>query len=74
MIVTARLKNFAVGERVSAKKFCSGPQWIPGVVSDISGPLMYLLTLEDGRVIRRNVDHLLKRGNTNSSPNILWLY
>ena len=34
---------------------------------DTSGPLTYIVTFKDGRVIRRHVDHLLRRGNTNSS-------
>jgi len=42
--------------------------WLPGIISDISGPLTYVVTLEDGRVIRRHVDHLLRREKTNSSP------
>jgi len=60
----ATTRELDVGERVSAKNFRSGPQWIPGVVSDVSGPLTYLITLEDGRVIIQYVDHLQKRGNT----------
>ena len=48
--------------------FCSGPQWIPGVINDIVGPLTYLVMLEDGRVIRRHIDHLLQRENTDTSP------
>ena len=60
----ATTRELDVGERVSAKNFRSGPQRIPGVVSDVSGPLTYLITLEDGRVIIQYVDHLQKRGNT----------
>ena len=36
-----KAQESVVGESVNAKNFCSGPQWIPRVVSDISGPLTY---------------------------------
>ena len=39
--------------------FSSGPKWFTRVVEAVHGPLSYLIKLEDGRIIKRHIDHLL---------------
>ena len=41
--------------------FGSGTQWLPGVISQISGPVSFKITLDDGRLVRRHQDHVRKR-------------
>ena len=43
-------------------------KWLAGVVIDKLGPLTYLITLDDGRIFRRHIDHI--RLSTNSMTNI----
>ena len=38
-------------------------KWLPGVVTDKHGPLTYLITLDDGRIFRRHLDHIRLRTN-----------
>ena len=58
---TRSLHTFQEGERVYAKKFYGPGKWIPAVVSGKIGWVSYRLTLTDGRVIRRYIDHLRPR-------------
>ena len=48
-------------DTVFVKDFPSGKQWLTGTVSDVKGPLTYLVTLSDGRIVRRHIDHLCCR-------------
>ena len=43
-------------------------KWLAGVVTDKQGPLTYLITLDDGRIFRRHLDHI--RLGTNCITNI----
>ena len=57
----AASRYFAEGDRVYTH--CGGPRitWIPGIVQSLTGPLSYLIKLQDGRVVRRYVDHIRAR-------------
>jgi len=53
---------FTVGERVYARHYGHGqPRWVPACVVQVTGPLSYLLELEDGTTIRRHQDQTRKR-------------
>ena len=56
----ASLRQLQVGQPVMAKDFRHGT-WQPGVITSIKGPLSYVVTLGDGRVWNRHVDHVRKR-------------
>ena len=60
----AHNRTMDIGDRVGAKNFSSGTNWLPGVVVKKAGPVSYEIELDDGRVIRRHVDHMLKRSAT----------
>jgi hypothetical protein len=56
------LRSFKEDEKVYAKNHTSNtPKWIAGTVSKVTGPLSYVIQLEDGRIVRRHVDHVKKR-------------
>ena len=40
------------------------PKWIPGTVVQVTGPLPYVIKLQDGATVRRHVDHVRKRENS----------
>ena len=44
-----------------AKVFNSRNKWVPGLIEECSGPLSYTVKLQDGKIIRRHVDHLRDR-------------
>ena len=58
---TNRTKTFVKGECVYARGFGTGPKWVPATIEEVSGPVSYLVKLEDGRVVRRHLDHLRRR-------------
>ena len=43
------------------KNFSGKGEWVPGVISKVQGSLSYLISLEDGRVVHRHVDHIKLR-------------
>ena len=49
------------GDLILAKNFSSGPKWLAGVIVEVLGPLSYQIKLDDNRIIKRHVDHLLTR-------------
>ena len=64
----ARPTEFVMGTRVYAKNFGRGSPWLPGVVQEAKGPVSYTVELEDGRVVRRLVDHVRVRTPTDGVP------
>ena len=40
------------------KEFPSEKDWVTGVVSSVRGPLSYHMSLYDGRVVCRHVEHI----------------
>ena len=57
----SQLRQFSSGQLVMAKDFHAQNKWIPGVIVDSSGPVSYNVELQDGKVIKRHVDHLRDR-------------
>ncbi|CAG2228036.1 unnamed protein product [Mytilus edulis] len=53
-------RQINVGQGVFARNFAIGSKikWIPGEVIKQSGPLSFHIKLQDGRVIRRHIDHI----------------
>jgi len=40
------------------KNFGQGPQWLPGVIDEMKGPVKYLVRLRGDQVVKRHVDHI----------------
>ena len=57
----ARQHCFSIGDQVFVCNYGQGPLWIPEVISEVKGPVSYVVTLEDGRVMRHHVDLLRSR-------------
>ena len=55
------MRAFSTGEPV----YISTPNkgWDSGLVSEINGPLSYTIKLNDGRQVKRHVDHIRKRSD-----------
>lgn len=54
----SRYRQFSVKQSVLAKNFGRGPKWLRGSITRCLGPLSYRVFLQDGRSVRRHVDHL----------------
>ena len=68
----ARQRSF--GDTVYVRNFSTGLKWLPGVITAIRGPLSYLVTLLDDRVVHRHVDHIRERtDSTTTEPTDIWL-
>ena len=57
------LRTFSVGDKVFVQHFTGTlPKWLSGTIAEVTGPLSYVVTLSDGRTVRRHVDAV--RGRT----------
>ena len=52
-------RHFEEGEKVYVKDFPEGKTWLPGTISKKDGKVTYHVLLEDGRIVRRHIDHVL---------------
>lgn len=60
--------QFSNGDLVLICNFGQGSFWLPGVVSEVRGPVSYVMTLEDGRAMQCHVD--LVRPHWTTRPKI----
>ena len=44
-----RAREFSIGQQIMAQNFQSGLRWIPGVVIDCKGPLLYVVQIQGGK-------------------------
>ena len=62
---SAKPRCITVGDQVFVRDFPVGSSWLPGVVEEKRGPYSFIITLEDGRSVRRHLDHIrLRREGT----------
>ena len=55
----ATLRTFQVNQHVHVRNFRpAGPKWIPGVILKQTGPVSFVVQVENGLVWKRHVDHL----------------
>ena len=55
---TAKERDYVLGSRILARNFPSGNSWLKGILKEKCGPLSYIIELDDGRTIRRHMDHI----------------
>ena len=60
----AKDRKFDVNDHVIVENFVGKPKWFKGQIVEIIGPLTYGVKLENGRVVKKHVDHL-KMVNSN---------
>ena len=53
-------RHFSKGQLVMVKDFIL-KKWIPGKIVNTTGPLSHSIQIENGRIIRRHVDHIKSR-------------
>ncbi|KAM3852305.1 uncharacterized protein M6D78_008114 [Vipera latastei] len=56
-------RTFKVGDLIWARNYAQGDKWIPGVVTEILGPLSYTIEGEGNRISKRHIDQLRKRNS-----------
>ena len=56
-----RTREFSNGQEVFIRNFGVGSRWISGVIVNSSGPLTWLIKLEDGKTVIRHADHIRNR-------------
>ena len=63
-------RELAVGTAVWARNWREGPAWVRGHIRETTGPVSFLVELEDGELWRRHIDHLRERlaNDPNESP------
>ena len=54
----ARECTFQIGDAVFVKNCGNGPNWLPGEVKEVRGPVSYGIMLNDGRLLKRHIDHI----------------
>ena len=53
-----RMREFSNGQEVFICNFGVSSRWISGVIVNSSGPLTWLIKLEDGKTVIRHADHI----------------
>ena len=60
-----KLRTFSISDPVFVRNFNNKtPLWLSGHIKEKTGPLSYKVSLDDGRIIRRHVDHIRHRTAT----------
>ena len=57
----AKLRCFQVDDLVLVRNTGKGPKWIEGTVEKQTGPLSFVVSLSDGRTVRKHTDQLRAR-------------
>ena len=65
------MNTFEKGETVYAQNFGTGSKWVPAVVQVSTGSVSFLVKLEDGRLVQRHQDHLLRRHIVSTEAQLL---
>ena len=66
----AKERHLFVGQNVMVKNLRPGPAWIPGIIIQQSGPVSFLVEVQDGLKWKRHIDHIRARGDdTSKIPN-----
>ena len=60
---TDTVREFRPHDLVFVKNFPPGskPKWLPGEIKSTDGPRSFTVSLADGRIIRRHLDHIRRR-------------
>ena len=56
-----KCRDFVTGDDVYIRNFSTGPKWLTGKIVNVTGPVSFVIALNDGRFIRRHVDHIRKK-------------
>ena len=56
-----RMRELSNGLDVFIRNFGVGSRWISGVIVNSNGPLIWLIKLEDGKMVIQHADHIRNR-------------
>ncbi|KAL1282200.1 hypothetical protein QQF64_001003 [Cirrhinus molitorella] len=62
------VREFRPHDLVYMRSYGKDAKWIPGVITDVTGPLSYKVRVGDGQVHRRHVDQLRDRVTPSRGP------
>ena len=54
----AKDRKFSIRDRIYSKDFPAGLSWLFGTIKEKRGLMLFLIELEDGRIVRQHVDHI----------------
>ena len=57
----AKDRTLRAGDTVNAMNSTGQTKWVHGVIVEQTGPVSFRVRLDDGRVLRRHVDHVRRR-------------
>ncbi len=57
----SKTRQFSTGQPVMIRNFLSKLKWMPGTIKGQQGPVSYEIELDDGRIMKRHVDHIQPR-------------
>ncbi|XP_042147460.1 uncharacterized protein K02A2.6-like [Ixodes scapularis] len=55
------VREFEPREPVFIRNYLAGPKWLPGIITEITGPVSYKVRTIDGRFWKRHVDQIRRR-------------
>lgn len=62
-----KARETSIGQQVMYRNYsASGPRWLPGVVMDKMGPSSYRVETDDGIIVNRHIDQLIKKASVES--------
>ena len=56
-------RTFEEDDQVYIRNFSNGPKWLPGKISTVLGSRHFEVKLNDGRMVKRHLDHVRIRTN-----------
>lgn len=57
----AHERQFSEGNKVYVRNYLRGPEWLPGIIINKTGNVMFTVKLLDGRDVRKHVDQIRLR-------------
>ena len=68
--VSAKARKFSMGDKVYVRNFGQGTRWLHGVIEKITGPVSFIVRMEDGNERRCHQDQLRRRVGSEPETNL----
>ena len=62
-MIRARSRTLQVGDTVNVRNFLTGDGWLSDIIREANRPLSFQIKLQDGRIVRQHIDHIIYRSN-----------
>ena len=60
----AKSRTIQARNTVNVRNFPAGNGWLPGIIVEANGPLSFQIKLQDGRVVKQHIDHIIHCSNS----------